>query len=131
MGDSYSPPTCPECGRDALIQEYCAACGHMDNPPNGLTLAQMQAEAWETAEANGFHDARAERGTVLALIHSEVSEALEADREGDDALYAEELADIVIRVADHAESEDIDLEDAVCAKMAENREREFRHGKEY
>lgn len=102
-------------------------------------LRDLQTEAWQIAENHGFHegpsdgvDAR-ERPKILALIHSEVSEALEADRndEGEDS-YAEELADIVIRVLDHAESEGIDLEAEVEQKMAENRSRDYMHGgKEY
>jgi NTP pyrophosphatase (non-canonical NTP hydrolase) len=100
-------------------------------------LRELQREAWEIAEESGFHEGDVEgeddrsRGTILALIHSEVSEALEADREGDEELYAEELADIVIRVLDHAETEDIDLESEIEEKNATNRGREHKHGKAY
>ena len=37
-------------------------------------------DAYETAVSKGWHDEERETGTLLALIHSEVSEALEADR---------------------------------------------------
>lgn len=100
-------------------------------------LRELQEEAWRIAENSGFHEGEEdgederERPQILSLIHSEVSEALEADREGDDELYAEELADIVIRVMDHAESEDIDLEEEIKEKNAENRTREHKHGKRY
>jgi NTP pyrophosphatase (non-canonical NTP hydrolase) len=100
-------------------------------------LHELQKEAWRIAEEKGFHEGSEEgedgrsRAKILALIHSEVSEALEADREGDDELYAEELADIVIRVLDHAESEGIDLEEEVESKMEINRGREHKHGKNY
>jgi len=86
---------------------------------------------YEVAENHGFHDGDRSRAKVLALIHSEVSEALEADRNGDEQNYEEELADILIRVLDHAGEEDIDIEGAVAEKTAENREREHKHGKEY
>jgi NTP pyrophosphatase (non-canonical NTP hydrolase) len=65
---------------------------------------------------------------ILALIHSEVSEALEAFRVGDKANFAEELADVVIRVLDCANGLEIDLGTAVLDKMAKNRQRAYRHG---
>ena len=45
--------------------------------------------------------------------------------------YAEELADIVIRVLDHAEECGIDLWDFIEWKMQKNRERDEKHGKNY
>lgn len=96
------------------------------------SFRELQEEAWEIAEANGFHDDERSRAKVLALIHSEVSEALEADREDlSEAEYAEELADIVIRVMDHAETEGIDLESKIVEKNAKNRNRDYKHGKDY
>lgn len=41
----------------------------------------IQAEVREVNEANGWHEKPREFGTGMALIHSEVSEALEAYRE--------------------------------------------------
>lgn len=97
-------------------------------------VRSLQKEAWSIAEDKGWHgegdeaDVRS-RPEILALVHSEVSEALEADRnhEGKDA-YAEELADVVIRLLDHAETEGINLERAIEEKMAENRDRDYKHG---
>jgi hypothetical protein len=95
-------------------------------------------------------------GEVLALIHSEVSEALEAYREGapinqeawehpdgqicigtkpcsEDGLskpvgVPSELADIFIRVADACGAWRIDLAAAVAHKVAFNKTRAYRHG---
>lgn len=93
-----------------------------------MHLSEIQQEAWETAEEKGFHEGRDNLTPIaLALIHSEVTEALEADRRGQDN-FGEELADIIIRVADLAGCEDIDLEQEVKDKMAENRERPEMHG---
>lgn len=105
---------------------------------NETNLREIQRYVWQIAENSGFHegdgpgDARS-RAKILALIHSEVSEALEADRDPDldDEAYALELADIVIRVLDHAESEDIDLTKHVQEKCKENRKRAHKHGKNY
>jgi len=96
-------------------------------------ISELQLENWRIAEKNGFHDDGRSRAKVLALVHSEVSEALEADRDPDvpKKHYAEELADIVIRVLDHAEEESIDLERAIMEKMSENAERDYKHGKNY
>ncbi|EWG08872.1 MazG nucleotide pyrophosphohydrolase domain-containing protein [Cytobacillus firmus] len=84
--------------------------------------------AYETAKSKGWHDESRETGTLLALIHSEVSEALEADRRGDHENFAEELADILIRVFDLCGAKDIDLEKAVISKMERNKGRSYKHG---
>ena len=66
--------------------------------------------------------------TILALIHSEVSEALEAFRHNDHENFGEELADILIRVLDCAPGLGIDIDREVQQKLAKNRTRGFRHG---
>jgi len=65
---------------------------------------------------------------IVALIHSEASEALEAFRHDDLANFGEELADIIIRVLDCAPGLGIDIDLAVRQKMAKNAERGYRHG---
>lgn len=75
---------------------------------------------------------------VLALIHSEVSEALEAYRVGDMSFritkggkpdgFPVELADIVIRVLDLAQFQGIDIERMMRAKHYYNIKRPLRHG---
>ena len=66
----------------------------------------------------------------LALIHSEVSEALEGLRNNKNNL-SEELADVVIRALDLAEFCNIDLSEAINDKMKINNKRPFLHGKEF
>jgi NTP pyrophosphatase (non-canonical NTP hydrolase) len=68
--------------------------------------------------------------TCLALIHSEISEALEADRKNlmDDKLphrrgIEVELADAVIRICDLAGALGLDLEGAIEEKLTYNRTR--------
>lgn len=67
----------------------------------------------------------------LALIHSEVSEALEADRKKDSENFKEELADTVIRIMDLAGALKLDLGTAIAEKMKVNEDRPYKHGKEY
>jgi NTP pyrophosphatase (non-canonical NTP hydrolase) len=75
-------------------------------------------------------------GEMLALIHSETSEVLEALRHGnppDDKIpeflgSEAELADIVIRCMDMAASRGWRLAEAIVAKHAMNKTRAHRHG---
>lgn len=74
----------------------------------------------------------------LALIHSEVSEALEDARTGKMVTgyepngkpvgFASELADVVIRCMDLASAMGIDLEEEIAIKSAFNETRTRRHG---
>jgi len=64
----------------------------------------------------------------LALIHSEVSEALEAYRNNDIANFEEELADVLIRTLHLANTMDIDIETIVREKMEKNKQRGYKHG---
>lgn len=66
--------------------------------------------------------------THMALVHTEVAEATEAIRNVDGPNFAEELADVIIRVASIAHGLGINLEDQVAMKMDKNRGRGYRHG---
>lgn len=93
-----------------------------------MTITELVQEAYEIAKSKGWHDEPRETGTALALIHSEVSEALEADRKGDVGNFREELADICIRVFDLCGEMKIDLEYEIRLKMEINRQRTHKHG---
>ena len=67
----------------------------------------------------------------LALIHSEVSEALSALRDDDTEHEAEEVADIIIRVLDYSAWRGIDLDAAVGAKVEKNLGRPYLHGRAF
>jgi NTP pyrophosphatase (non-canonical NTP hydrolase) len=45
-------------------------------------LNQLAQEIHENAKSKGFYDSPKNVGEMIALMHSELSEALEADREG-------------------------------------------------
>jgi NTP pyrophosphatase (non-canonical NTP hydrolase) len=92
-------------------------------------INQLCKDAYEIAKSKGWHEEKREFGTRIALIHSEVSEAMEADRRNEgEARVVEELADIVIRVFDLCGEEGFDLETAIHQKMAINATRTYKHG---
>ena len=70
-------------------------------------------------------------GEAIALMHSELSEVLEALRDGDYSHVGEELADLLIRVMDYAEGKNIDLEKEIVKKMKKNKKRPYRHGRQF
>jgi NTP pyrophosphatase (non-canonical NTP hydrolase) len=112
----------------------------------GLTVRRLVEEAHKNAVRHMFWEDvdyihRQDEGTGkamtnalctrLLLIVSEATEAMDALRSGTEDDFGEELADIVIRVADLAGGMGIDLEAEIAAKMERNKARPPKHGKQF
>ncbi len=108
-----------------------------------MNLSELVKQAHETAKEKGWWEKEPAFGELIALCHSELSEALEAYRSGLEInetyefleMYSTklegipiELADVVIRIADMCGHYDIDLEAAIRIKMEYNKSRPYRHG---
>lgn len=92
------------------------------------TIRSINAEnGWNVFEADEWIDPYKVPG-IMALIHSEVSEALEAFRRDDKENFKEELADVLIRVLDCAAGITDDFDAVVLEKLEKNRNRAHRHG---
>lgn len=84
-----------------------------------MHINEMAARQFEWVEKMGWHNKTVLE--ALALIASEVGEAVNECRgEAPTEDFAEELADIILRTADLAQWQGIDLADAVETKMAKN-----------
>jgi len=85
---------------------------------------------WQTKEFDNFILDRND-AELIALIHSELSEALEALRHNDWKEVAEEMADTVIRIMDFCEAREIDLEKEILKKIQKNKKRPYKHDKSF
>ena len=84
-----------------------------------MNMAKLQNEIHKNAVEHGWWDEPRTFGDVIALCHSELSEALEAYLNGETMVWkgeagkpegvAVELADCIIRILDWAGHEDVDM----------------------
>lgn len=123
-----------------------------------MQLNEFAKEVHENAVAHGWWESPRDFPEVAALIHSEISEALEEYREGNPLIYgccgfpgavcehyekcderspgvsckpegvAVELCDAIIRILDYLAYIGVDVEAVLEAKHEYNKSREYRHG---
>jgi NTP pyrophosphatase (non-canonical NTP hydrolase) len=119
-------------------------------------LNELAKQFHERAKAKGFWDEPRETGTLLMLMVSELSEALEADRKNKHCnwpyfvfdenngnefkeafennikdTFEDEIADVFIRLLDFIGQRNIDIEKHIELKMKYNQLRAYKHGKAY
>ena len=109
-----------------------------------MNLRELQAECYQVAKDKGWRDddesppSIVRAMTWMALLHSEVSEAVEDIRkghletkvrpDGKPEGLGSELADVIIRALDTATAMGFDMESEIALKMAFNKTRTHRHG---
>lgn len=102
-------------------------------------IQEMSAVVRKIAKDHGFAGAERAEAEAIALMHSELSEALESIRKGHPPDHhcpqftntEIEYADAIIRILDNGAARGYRIAEAVIAKVEFNDKRPFKHRKEF
>lgn len=135
---------CNQCGHEAISKRAYNATP-LTIPVSKYTVGERSSiyealdtlgtSIHETAKEKGWWDKPRNDGECIALMHSELSEALEGLRKDlmddhlpDQPMVVVEFADTVIRIMDLCKARGWDLGKAILAKAAYNEGRPRMHG---
>lgn len=122
---------------DVTTKKNIGASWHSEENRIEMKLNTLAMEIHKNAVAHGWWDEQRSIGDIVALIHTEVSEAFEEFRNGKDYVYYEngkpegvaiELIDAVIRIFDFLAYQGIDIYKLMVEKHEYNKTRPYKHG---